>query len=237
MAIKKTKKKKIISGLVKNAFRFIGSTIGIVRDDEVVEGSLPLALYPAHYADNSIINSEAELGDLSIDKCEGDVPMWMRVEHAPNISKRKIKRRIYKNIKQKNRMLKIVKKNQAKADSYRIKLKQDMNTADELYNLRKRYVESLIDNREVSEQLNEKTNELNKAKLLSRIVSEKDSEVVKKDINEFKALDAPKDKKEVKKVNKPKEPKQLTEPKQISEPKPSPIEPNDMIKPKKKIKS
>ncbi len=187
MINKSGKKKNIFTSLIKNAVRFVGSTIGISREEEVVEGALPIALYPSHFSDNTVIGNDIDFPELSISEGDGEIPMWMRTEHAPNLSKRKLKRKIFRNIKEKNRMLKLIKKNESKAELYALKLRQEVNAADELYLLRKQYVESMLDKREINDKLTDKTNDYLKYKTLTKMMSDTgNKDVLAADYNAMK---------------------------------------------------
>jgi len=170
MNLRKEKKKNIFKVLIKNAVKFVGSTVGIVKEEET-EDTLPPALYPAHFEENSVLD-ESESSELSVAQGDGEIPMWMRVAHAPNLSKRKLKRKIYRVIKDKNRMLKIIRKNESRSEYYAKKLERDMSNAEELYRLRKQYVEAVLEKKEVEDKLNDKTSDFLKYRMLSKMMSD-----------------------------------------------------------------
>lgn len=253
MAINNKKNvKSMFSLLVKNAVRFIGSTIGIVKDDDATEGSLPLALYPHDYIENSLLEVENDLAELSIGDGDGEIPMWMRIEHSPNLSKRKLKRRIYRNLKYKNRMQKLIKKSELKSIKYSMKMKSSENNVDELYNLRKKYVLSTMESKEFSEKLAVKSNEYIKLRLLGRVMesnvhngnTQTEYGFLKDEIKKLRienetlkvksrvvAIPEITEKPKVTKTVKSIEPNDMIKPKVKTT---SLVEPNDMVKTKKK---
>lgn len=237
-ARKDIKKNRVISIIAKNAKRFIGSTIGIVRDEEVAEGTLPIQLYPAHYSDNSMVNVDESIRDLTVSSPQGNLPMWMRSDHAPNVSKRKIKRLISKNIKYKNHLLKLIKKNEDKAQAYMLRIRRDVNTSDDIYNLRKKYLETVIENREVVDELNSKNNNYLKLKLLSRVMVETQDDTLELLPADFYALrnEVKRLKTELEQARTQNAIKQL-----VKEEEPKPIkkkpETNDIVKAKSKTKT
>ncbi|MGI6701008.1 MAG: hypothetical protein ACOX3U_00850 [Christensenellales bacterium] len=184
MTPKKDKKKNIFNILIKNAVKFIGSTVGIVKEDEE---TLPLELYPVLSSDNIVLRNETEDIDLKVSDGDGEVPLWMRNEHAPRMGRRKLKRKIYRVIKERNRMLKLIKRNELRTERYTVKLNKQSEEQDELYRLRKQYVESVIDNREIESKLKDTTNDYLKYRLLSKLMGDTaDKEIISAEYNSLK---------------------------------------------------
>ena len=182
-------KKGLFRAAVKHAFKFVGSTIGIVPEEKPEEGSLPIGVYSGVSLNAPLIREEDYEEDYMIGTPDGIVPLWMRYKHAPNLGKFALKRRIYRAIREKNRIEKLIKVNKNKAELYALKIKRPDNTSDELYNLRRQYIEAELSKSEIRETLNKKNADYFKLKMLNKLmqenaVSETENMIVVKEENE-----------------------------------------------------
>ncbi len=157
---------------VKQAFKFVGSTIGIVPEEKPEEGSLPIGVYSGISLNAPLIREEDYEADYMVGSPEGNVPLWMRYDHAPNLGKFALKRKIYRAIREKNRIEKLIKINKNKAELYALKIRRPNNSSDELYNLRKQYIDAELDKREMKETLSRKSAEYFKLKMLEKLMQE-----------------------------------------------------------------
>jgi len=162
-----------LSSFMKFLFRFIGSTIGLAPDEDVKEGSL-FTSDSRQTPDSTIINRAILFEDIAIERTGDDVPIWMTRPVIDTLNGRELRRHISKQLREKNKIDKIIQRVDRKTSQYSQSLKESGGVASAC-KVREEYVNAISEGEVIRERLVDTKAKYFKVAKLKKMVEDNDT--------------------------------------------------------------